>query len=232
MTRGVSMTHVRHRRKRSTRNDTTSVLLVFVLVFGVGVVIHKAWTGNWTLPGMKDRSSLSAVPTKEVSKPSMQEQAPTQTPTQIPLTGPIDQDIPTHIVVRRGSSVLMDSPISGAYTPSGAIVDPPGDNPYWLSVSSKLGDRMTIPAVVIGHTMNGNTSMPFTVLSEVQSGDLIDLTVPTGIITFQSDIPQNPEKELMGFGKEADTVKLITCEPIDNRNVVVSGHRVSSQKTA
>lgn len=222
----------RHRRKRNTNNDIVTALLVFVLVFGVGIVMHKAWTGNWTLPGVRDRPSLSALSSTEASKSPVQAPAPTHSPTQAPLMGPIGQDIPTHIVVRRGSTVLMDSSIDGAYTPVSTTIDPPGNNPYWLSVSSKVGDGMSIPAVIVGHTMNGNASMPFTILSEVQAGDLIDLTVPTGILTFQSDIPQNPEKGLMGFGKEVDTVKLVTCEPIGSRNVVISGHRISSQKTA
>jgi LPXTG-site transpeptidase (sortase) family protein len=223
---------------RRRRNPVFMAVIVFVVLalvlFGAGILGHRMITGNWGLPGVREQLPLPAVstgaaPSTAVSMPSA---SPAVPPPQAAPEGPIAQDVPTHIVVRRGQTELVNSPIDGAYTPSGGTVNPPGDNPYWLSVSSKVGDGMTIPAVIVGHTMNGNLNMPFTMLGGVQAGDLIDITVPQGVITFQADTPQDPEKGAMGFGKEPDTVKLVTCEPVGNQNVVISGHRVSSHNTA
>lgn len=220
------------KRRRSNADAALAMLTVFVLVLGIGIIAHRSLTGNWTLPGVKDSPPISSavpMPSTMASPPEPSKQAmPEQS---VAPTGPIDQDVPTWIVVRRGEKVLVNSRIEGAYTPNGSTVDPPGDNPYWLSVSSKVGDSMTIPAVIVGHTMNGNWSMPFTILSEVKADDTIDITVPTGIVTFRADAPQGPEKGMMGFGPEPDTIKLVTCAPLGNQNIVISGKRISSKRT-
>lgn len=232
-------------RRRRRRNPVLMLVVVFISLFLVlssaGILAHKMITDNWGLPGVKEQLPLSALPTgvapsgpplSPVSPaPSATPQAP---PQQTESTGPIDQAVPTHIIVRRGQTVLVNSDIAGVYDcpPPGGTIYPPGDLPYLLSCSSKVGDGMTIPAVLVGHTMNGNWNMPFTMLSEVQAGDLIDVSVPEGVITFQADTPEDPNKATMGFGPEPDTVKLVTCTPTGNQNVVISGHRVSSRKTA
>lgn len=210
-------------RKRGSSIALFTVVLVsaVIVLMALGVV-----TGNLTLPSTWSKSHAGSSP-PVVPPPTA---SPQVTAPSRPLQS-VGLDVPTHIDIRHGQTVLIDSDIDGSYTPSGRVVYPPTNKPVLIGTYSKVGTGMKT-AVIAGHSQLGNSDMPFTNLRSVQPGDTINLTLPKGTVTFTVDPNgvSTPDKAPLVFPNQDDMLELMTCVSTRNdQNVQISAHLVASQ---
>lgn len=195
--------------------------IVFVLILIAGAVIGVI-AGKIPLSGHMGSSEAGSLPATAATSP----------PQSADVQEAVSPGVPTSIVIRRGQTTLIRSGIDGVYTPLGTTVDPPGNNPVWIGTSSQVGTDMQT-AVIAGHAEYGHAEMPFTNLGLAQPGDMIDVTVPAGIVTFMIDQTSTPDRTQMGFSPEDNTLKVISCAVRSSgqitQNVLLSAHLVSSK---